>query len=854
MGSTVVRHDPTSVPGDLLRSTSAVGSFGAVSRPLDRRLLGSVAGPDGGTPLPVRDVLAVAALVALADFSGGRELYVGTAVGPDRGAAEGSPRGLTMALTERDSLRTLAARVPSAVLEEDEPGFLVLVTVDRPADPTVPAPGLELVLAFETGDPADERPGQLLVRYAEDLYEPDTARQLADHTVTVLEALRADPDRPVAEALRPALDEALGFLPGHPGDPLPDELFRPGDLVRDWVRRTPDATALLDLAGESLTYAQLGSVATNLAARLNAVDGSGAPVAVLAPDNRTAAVAMVACQFAGRCYVMIDPEVPESRNTALMTAARCGVLLYDPAVRETAVALGAAVGLDTVAYAEERDGKGVPTGEGRQADDGEPNDGAPAPRAAGPDTAYIAFTSGTTGLPKGVVQPERSFALFLAWQRAQLGLGPGSRVAMWSAPVFDACYMEVFGALAYGATLCVPPAGERRDPEAVAAWLSAAEVTFFQGIPSFIEYVVAALEARPRPMASVENVIVAGEVFPPALGRRMRAVLPSARVHNMFGPTECVLATRYEIPAGHADHRRVPVGLPISGRRLLLTDEQGLPVPRGAVGEIGIVSRFLSSGYIGDEARTSSRFRPLDDGSEQGTTVYRTGDFGRVGPDGLLRYLGRRDAQIKVRGIRVNLDEVEAVLAVQPGVARCKVVDVRVAAGHVQLVAFVQPEGDGSAAGAAAALADPESAARWRSCIGEALGPRVAPTRYVVVRAFPQTATGKPDLGRMRLINEELRAARPAPPPNAPAAVPAPGAALRERIRFAAEQAAGREVRDDEDLLATSPDPLLLALRLRKSLLTHCPGLFDGVDPRKHPSVLALETAAASGASSGSAG
>ena len=148
---------------------------------------------------------------------------------------------------------------------------------------------------------------------------------------------------------------------------------------------------------------------------------------------------------------------------------------------------------------------------------------------------------------------------------------------------------------------------------AVADWLTAAQVTFFQGIPSFIAYVVAALEASGRQLPTLENVIIAGEVLPPGLCDRMRAVFPRARLHNMFGPTECALASRYEFTSGNPEHRRVPIGQPITGRRLLLLDGEGHPVPRGGVGEIGIVSRFLSSGYIGDETprrESSPRRRP----------------------------------------------------------------------------------------------------------------------------------------------------------------------------------------------------------------------------------------------------
>ncbi|MEU9988160.1 hypothetical protein AB0E10_15440 [Streptomyces sp. NPDC048045] len=246
MGSTVVRHDPTSA-----------GLFGAISRPMDRQLMPSPGEQVGGTSSSVREVLVCAALVALAVFSGSRDLHVGTMAEPTGDTTSLSLQGPTLELTEQDSPRALVSRAPPSLDEAAESGSLTLVTMDQ-ADPAGLPPELELALADETGGRAGDQPGSLLVRYAENLYKAYAARQLADHTVAVLEALLADPDRPVMPAIRPNLGEALDFLPGQHSDLASGGQHRPGELVRSWVHRTPGATAILDPGGASLTYAQLG--------------------------------------------------------------------------------------------------------------------------------------------------------------------------------------------------------------------------------------------------------------------------------------------------------------------------------------------------------------------------------------------------------------------------------------------------------------------------------------------------------------------------------------------------------------------------------------------------------------------
>lgn len=794
-GATV---EPTAVVGDLLRTSATTSGYGSVRVPVGAPLADAVARYAAAAGCGTHPIRAASAIVALAAFSGRRDLRVGFRTG-----AAATEVSLRLVLTEVDSLRTLVARIPGGPTADAEPVSEDLRCLIAPAgDP--PAPRYELgVFLAEAG---------VEISFDTMLFESATAEQLARYVVAALTALLDAPDRPVAQRLRPTFAEALGWLV--PPAPDPGELPLPGDAVRRWIRETPNAEAIVAPDHPTLTYAQLGATAGALGDAIG--DEPGGPVAILTADSRFAAIAMVACQLLDRCHVFLDPEVPVVRNAALVSAVGAGLLVHEA---ESGDAVAAAAGIPVL----DAGLAARPSG----------TTGAIRSRPADLRPAYLAFTSGTTGAPKAIVQSRRGFAQFLDWQRDELGLGPGSRVANSSAPVFDACYMEVFGALAFGATLHVPAAGQRRNPAVIAAWLAASGITFFQGVPSFVEYVVAELEAATATAPDVENVIVAGEVLPPALCGRMRAVFPNARLHNMFGPTECVLATRHEIAADHSRHRRVPIGRPITGRRLVLLDPEGRPVPHGAVGEIGIVSRFLTLGYAGDEAQTAERYRPVPGSSEE--RIYHTGDFGRIGADGELRYLGRRDGQVKVRGIRINLDEVETALAALPGAGRCKVVDVRVPAGHLQLVAFVEVSG----ATAPVAYADRELVASWRRGIAEALGPRVVPARFLVVAALPTTATGKPDLRRLRELDAQLRAG------SAPG--PGPDTVHTDRldtVRRTVWTVLGRRTDDEEDLLARAERPMLLAIRIKKALQQALPGVFDLIDIRAHRSVCALAAAA----------
>jgi non-ribosomal peptide synthetase component F len=423
----------------------------------------------------------------------------------------------------------------------------------------------------------------------------------------------------------------------------------------------------------------------------------------------------------------------------------------------------------------------------------------PAVEVGPGDLAYIAFTSGSTGRPKGIPHRHANLAQFVTWQGEAFGIGPGARVAQLAPPGFDVSYCETFGALCRGASLHVVPESARSDAGQLAAWLRDERVTLLQIVPAHWRALLAELGADTADTADtaetttalpdLATVLFVGEALPPGLVVETRARLrPAPRLVNVYGPTEVVAATFHVVDdvdeGGAADEvrevgkgRSVPIGRPIPGREIVLDHDRG---DGEGVGEILIRSPYLTTGYVGGDPEAGRRFasdpsarsasRPSGRassgpaGAGTGTgVVYRTGDLARRLPGGELVFVGRADNQVKLRGQRVELEDVEAAV-VGAGGAGEAVATVRTAADGTQsLVAFVVPEG-----------LDPEDRAGFdpeglRRRLGAVLPPYMVPSVLVPVDALPRNANGKVD----RQVVEEWETAGAGPPRGPGAAAPA---------------------------------------------------------------------------------
>ncbi|MFJ6135248.1 amino acid adenylation domain-containing protein [Kitasatospora sp. NPDC092286] len=507
-------------------------------------------------------------------------------------------------------------------------------------------------------------------------------------------------------------------------------------LFTDWVRRTPDAPALVDGA-RTWSYAELDRLADTLADSLRDRVRPGDLVGVCLDHSAGLVAVTLAVARLGAVHLPLGPRPGERRLQAVARNLRLACLVGDPALLPPAHAGGEHLPLSAPLA-------------GAVADPTVVAAFAPAPAGAvgaPAGTHYAVLTSGSTGTPKAVAVGEPSLGSLLHWYRELTGLGPGDRHSLLIGVAFDPHVKELWATLTSGAALVVAPEAVRWDRGALTDWWRSAGITVSVLPTPLAEPVL----DRPWPTGlALRHLGIGGD-------RLRRAPGPdvTATVHNMYGPAEATVVTTTHTMAPGADHGTgaPPIGRPVPGAVLLVADGAGRPVPRGHSGELWIGGRCLSLGYL-DEELTARRFVPAPDGVEGADRVYRTGDRVLMRPDGVLEFLGRLDDQVKVSGVRIEPAEVEAAFERDARVRRAVVAARQDRAGGVQLVAFVQPApGDGGlgTGGPTGAELLPEVRA-W-------LPEQAVPAVVRVVDAFPLDANGKVDRAALLAAEEETRGA-----------------------------------------------------------------------------------------------
>ncbi|MEU3522502.1 non-ribosomal peptide synthase/polyketide synthase [Streptomyces sp. NPDC038707] len=792
---------PTDRPRPPVRTTAGATARLTVPAPAVTRL--TRLARDHGTTLFT--TLVAAAQTYLARLSGTEDIAVGTVTsGRDRPETQGlvgffvntlvlrsraeAARPFSAFLTDvRQTVLDAFAhqdvpfeRVVDAVQPERDtsrsPLFQVMVVLQNTPAAALDLPGLDVTdvepeseqAAFDlTVEFAETGTGALhgLLTYNTDLFDAATAERMAAQLGTLLRAVADDPDRPLG-ALPLASDDELRALSAHGRGtfgPVPESTLPA--LFERQAARTPDAVALID-GDRELTYAEADRAANRLAHRLLR-DGVGPErvVALALPRSASVVVAQLAVAKAGGAFLPVDPDYPAPRREFMIRDAGAHLVLGDPAEVWTAD------GPDTA-----------------------PTDADRATALTPAHPAYVIYTSGSTGTPKGVVVTHRGLASFAAAAAGQYAAGPGDRVLQFASPSFDASVLELCVSLLSGAALVTgeegPLVGER-----LAEVLAGREITHTLIPPAALATVPPEhAAALPR----LRTLIVGAEACPADL---VDTWAPGRRMINSYGPTEATVVATWTGPltpgAGTPS-----IGRPAGATRVQVLDAALRPVPPGVTGELYVSGPGLARGYLGRPGLTAQRFLP-DPSGTPGERMYRTGDLVRWTADGRLRFAGRADDQVKLRGYRIEPGEIESALRRSPLVRDAAVV-VRAdqAGAPARLVAYVVP-------------AEPSGTAlpvgELRVHLAGSLPPHMVPSVFVPLERLPLTPNGKTD-----------RRALPAPGPAQAADGPrtAPRTDTERRIaRIWADVLGIADVGADDNFFALGGDSILsmqVVSRLRR--------------------------------------
>lgn len=548
-----------------------------------------------------------------------------------------------------------------------------------------------------------------------DLFEPATIMRMSGHLQNLLGAIIADPERRIADLSMLTPSERQQVLVewneteiDYPRDECIHRLFEAQ------AAQSPDSVAL-EYADRNVSYQELNRCADRVGAMLQRL-GIGVEALVGVCLNRSVemVITLLGVLKAGAAYVPLDPSYPQEWLAYVLEDSRVEALLTDQQlVPRMSGAREKVIRLDTI---------WDPSADGEQ---------RPASRAVSDNLAYVIYTSGSTGRPKGVSVSQRNLvhSTLARWSYYEK---PVSKYLLLSSFAFDSSVAGIYWTLTRGGTLVLSAREDVLDIAEVCRLISCSRVSHLLTIPSV--YALILQEAQSQQLESLQNVILAGESCPAQVIEHHRRILGHASVFNEYGPTEASVWSSVHKCDGTRYRVEVPIGEPIDNTQIYLLDSGMQAVPIGIPGELCIGGAGVAGGYLNHPELTAVKFVPDASARAAGTRLYRTGDVARYRADGVIELLGRADRQIKVRGFRVELDEIETVLLRHPGVREAVVAVREDGLGNNSLVGYLVANGS-----------EASSIPEVREFLKEQLPESAVPAQFVELVALPRLPNGKVD-------------------------------------------------------------------------------------------------------------
>lgn len=550
------------------------------------------------------------------------------------------------------------------------------------------------------------------IRFNTDLFDAATIARMAGHFHALLESVIRDPAATIGDLeiltdteRQQLLVEFNDTKSDYPEDKCLHQLFE------EQVQRTPDSVAVV-FEGRQLTYAQLNARANQLAHHLQTLGvGPEVPVAICMERCPEMVVGLLGILKAGGAYVPLDPAYPEKRLSFMMEDAHAAVLLTRGHMVERVPERGIhAVCLDSgweaIAAKSEKN---------------------PVTGATANNLAYILYTSGSTGQPKGVMVEHRGLCNTINWITHTLDLSAEDRCLLKTPITFDAAGRELFPTLLTGGRLVIAEAAGHRDSRYLAETIRSARISIFHCVPSLLQFLVE--EPAFDDSLALRAVMCGGEALPAQVVERFQR-RSKATLYNVYGPTETIIDSTYWLCEGANGRSSSPIGRPIPNARIYILNNALRPLPIGVAGHMHIGGVSLARGYLNRPELTAKKFIADPFHAEPGARMYKTGDLARYLHDGNIEFLGRADHQVKVRGFRIELGEIEAALGQHPAVRKAVVLAREDAPGEKRLVAYVVAE---------------STADELRRFLKDKLPDHMVPAVFVLLDTLPLLSNGKMD-------------------------------------------------------------------------------------------------------------